>query len=564
MPRGQGAKKDADVETAALGPEVDEAADLDALLKSLGTDVVELVSAPRGLGVGVGDPVIHDASERSGLAAGAIVLAVGLRPDSPEAEKLLRDADRAQAGAVIFKRAGEAAELRRVAASAGVAVLSVPEEMTWTQLHGLLVNARRFSAPPDGHDGIAGVPMGDLFALANAIAAMVGGAVTIEDPSRRVLAYSALGDQPIDAWRRNSILGRQVPDSAGMRRIYQRLLETDGVMTADAATLKAMLKEGPDEMAMVEARSAVAIRAGRRTIGSIWVIHEDAPLGDEGKRALAEAARIAVPHLIQARAARDVERRLRGEMLVAILEGRGSAEENATRLGLLPSASFTVVAFSASESEAMDQFERERLVDLVGVYCEALHGPSGVVAISDTVYALLQSDKGSERARVVRVAREVQGQTEGRTGGAALAGISSTVERLQEVSAARREAEHVLAVLRARNDGRMLATIDDVRSAVILLELAELSRQNPSLTQGKLTALLEHDEARGTEYALTLRAYLDSMGDVASASTRISVHPNTFRYRIRRLLELFDIDIANPDERVVLELQLRLLAGNGG
>lgn len=338
------------------------------------------------------------------------------------------------------------------------------------------------------------------------------------------------------------------------------MVETDGVMTADRAMLQEMLKEGPEEVMTVEARSAVAIRAGGRTIGSIWVIREDAPLGEEATRALAEAARIAAPHMLQARAARDVERRVRGEMLVAILEGRGAAEANAARLGLAPSASFTVLAFSPSAGEAMDQFERERLVDLVGVYCEALHGPSGVVAISDNVYALLESEKDSDRASAERVAREIQGQTEGRSGGAILAAVSSTVERLHDVAVARREAEHVLEVLRSDVDGRMLATIDVVRSEVILLELAELSRENPSLTRGKVNTILDHDETRGTQYVPTLRAYLDSMGDVARASTRISVHPNTFRYRIRRLCELFDVDVENADERIVLELQLRLLA----
>jgi DNA-binding PucR family transcriptional regulator len=58
---------------------------------------------------------------------------------------------------------------------------------------------------------------------------------------------------------------------------------------------------------------------------------------------------------------------------------------------------------------------------------------------------------------------------------------------------------------------------------------------------------------------LTLRAYLDAMGDVVGAAKRISVHPNTFRYRLRRLVELFDIDVKNADERLVLELQFRLL-----
>jgi sugar diacid utilization regulator len=553
-----------DADALAVRPVADAggASDLELLLDSLGTDVVDLVSAPGRLDVDVGEPVIYDPSERSTLGAGAIVLAVGVQPGSPEAEKLLHDADRARASAVIFKRSGDADDLRRMTASTGVAVLSVAEEMTWTQLHGLLVNARRFSTQHGGADGIAGVPMGDLFALANAIAGMVGGAVTVEDPSRRVLAYSTHGDQPIDVWRRNSILGRQVPDSPGMRKIYRRLLETDGVMTTDRATLQELLRESPEQVVEPEARSAVAIRAGRQTIGSIWVMHEDGALGDEALRALAEAARIAAPHLIQARAARDVERRVRGEMLLAILEGRGSVEENAARLGLAPGASFTVLAFSASTDEPMDQFEREHLVDLVGVYCEALHGPSGVVAIGDNVYALLQAEKDTDQARVVRVAREVQGQTEGRTGGTVMAAVSSTVERLREVAVARREAEHVLEVLRARAGEQMLATIDEVRSAVILRELAELSLENPSLTRGKLTALLEHDAERGTQYALTLRSYLDAMGDVASASARISVHPNTFRYRIRRLRELFGVDLDDADERVVVELQLRLLAGN--
>ena len=199
----------------------DEAADLEALLGSLGSDVVEVVAAPRGLAVAVGEPVIYDEGERSAIAPGVVVLAVAVRPGTPEAAKLLHDAERAEVSAVVFKRGNDPAGLSEAAASADVAILSVPEEMTWTQLHGFLLHARRFSPQVDGSDGIAGVPIGDLFALANAIAGMVGGAVTIEDGARRVLAFSTLGDQAIDAARRRSILGRQVPDSPGMRKLYR-------------------------------------------------------------------------------------------------------------------------------------------------------------------------------------------------------------------------------------------------------------------------------------------------------------------------------------------------------
>ncbi|MGH3051092.1 MAG: PucR family transcriptional regulator, partial [Gaiellaceae bacterium] len=320
-----------------------------------------------------------------------------------------------------------------------------------------------------------------------------------------------------------------------------------------------LLEGGLEEVAELDARSAVAIRAGGQTIGSIWIVHKAVPLPDEAARALTEAARIAAPHVIQARAARDVERRIRGEMLLAILEGRASAEESASRLGLASGARFTVLAFSSAAADGIDQFERERLVDLVSVYCEALHGPSGAIAIGDNVYALLQGEKPLEKERAGRVAQEIQTQAEGRIGSKVLAAISSPVEGVRDVAAARREAEHVLEALGSDARGRTLAAIDDVRSQVVLLELRELSAEHPSLLRGKLGALLEHDAERGTQYALTLRAYLDAMGDVVPAAAAISVHPNTFRYRIRRLVELFDLDLKNAEERLVLELQLRLL-----
>ena len=82
----------------------DEAADLQALLESLGADVVELVTAPRGLEVAVGEPVIYDEGEHSAIAPGVVVLAVAVRPGTPEASKLLLDAEQAEACAVVFKR----------------------------------------------------------------------------------------------------------------------------------------------------------------------------------------------------------------------------------------------------------------------------------------------------------------------------------------------------------------------------------------------------------------------------------------------------------------------------
>jgi DNA-binding PucR family transcriptional regulator len=542
--------------TAATGS--DERPTLKDLLEILGSDLVEVVATPHGINVPVNEPVIYDPTERHAIVRGAVVLAVGVQPGTSQSLRVLTDAGQAGAAAVVFKRTREAQALAAGEAATGVAVLSVPEELTWTQLHAFVLNVSRFSAQESTGTGIAGVPLGDLFALANAIAGMVGGAVTIEDPSRRVLAYSTLDEQPIDGGRRRSILGRQVPDIPGMRQLYQQLFSTSGVMTADATVLRELL-----DIDDLRSRSAVAIRAGTQAIGSIWVVHDTEHLDEEAERALSEAARIALPHVIQARAARDVDRRMRAEMVLAVLEGRGSAEEIASRLGFAPSEPLSLLALQLRTVESsVDELERERLVDLVGFYCEVFRRSSAAVAVGHNVYVLLQGKRTIVSERLVELAREIQAHAETRIGLPLLAAIGSTVENVHDVPRARREVENVLTVLGNDARGRTVATVDDVRSEVVILELREASAARPGLVRGKLERVVAHDSAHGTAYVQTLRAYLDAFGDVAAAATQTSVHPNTFRYRMRRLVELCDLDLENPEERLVIELQLRLLGND--
>jgi DNA-binding PucR family transcriptional regulator len=75
-----------------------------------------------------------------------------------------------------------------------------------------------------------------------------------------------------------------------------------------------------------------------------------------------------------------------------------------------------------------------------------------------------------------------------------------------------------------------------------------------------LQRVLDHDRETNGLYAESLLAYLDSFGDTASAAKSLSIHDNTLRYRIRRLQELFDLDLEDPDTRLVTWLQLRLAA----
>src|SRR5439155_22363014 len=195
------------------------------------------------------------------------------------------------------------------AEASGVALLSIPDEVGWSHFNAVLARAFRTGGEALAMPGMASVPAGDLFALANAIAAMVGGAVSIEDPRGRILAYSTLEGQVIDDVRRQGILGRQIIDIPTNREIYSLLWRGEGVIRVE-----------PEDW-NVEGflpRIASPVRAGNETLGSIWVVQGDVPLARDAESTLADVARVAALHMIHARSTRDIDRHVRGDLLRSI------------------------------------------------------------------------------------------------------------------------------------------------------------------------------------------------------------------------------------------------------
>lgn len=519
------------------------------LLDNLGPRVAQVIVSPRGLDVIVNEPVIHDPVGGAPMQPGAIVLAVGTPPDSIEARSLVTAAAGAGAAVVVFKMHGRTYEWAEEAEDAGLAVVSVADEMSWSHLNALLAltlpSLRQSSSIP----GMASVPLGDLFSLANAIAGLVGGAITIEDPRARVLAYSNLEGQIIDEPRQQSILGRQVPDTPGVRALYKRLWSSDFVIRVDEL-----------EDLEILPRIAVRITVGNQTLGSLWAVEGRTPLGKEAEKALEEAARVAALHVIHARSSRDIERSIQGDLLRSLLEGRGDVDATATRLGIDRHSPMIVLAFEIIAGESVEELHRERLVDLVATYSEAFRLHAACVAIGGTVFCLLPASERMRVDRVKQIAREVHEYAETALELVLHTAISSVVTDVRNLSSAGREVERILRVLGTDTGARKLASVEDVRSRVTLLMLQELARDHPDLLTGPIKTIARHDTEKNTSYLETLSAYLSAFGDVPAAAIRTNVHPNTFRYRLRRLTELFDVNLDDPEDRLVTELQVWLLA----
>lgn len=569
----------------APGDDAPTGVPLRRLLLALGDPVVDVAAAPAGLDVQVDNVVILDPEDRTEVREGDLVLLIGAR--GAAARRLVRALAEQGATAVAVKTGAHAQEeaasagvraartrpgatdewraLRSEAREWGVALLAVRAEVRWDQLQsvcqGIVDDARLIAAEDLGESG------GDLFSMAQTIAQLTGGLVSIEDAASRVLAYSSGAE--VDELRRLSVLGRRGPES------YLALLREWGVFARLRAGEEVVrIEEHPD--LGIRRRLAVGIHAGRQPLGAIWVQEGARPLAEHAEEALLGAARTTALQMIRQRSQVSAGLRLREDLLSSLLEGRIDAgaladtvEVHADRGALVVAFSLPEVAEGGEERAGPDrparELRRRQLVDLVSVHTAAYRRGALVTELGGRVYALLpdlepgrEGWSGVERS-VLALTRKTVAAARAALDARVRAAVGSLMERLAEVPDSRAEADRVLDAM-GRDPGRdpdwEVATISDVRSRVLVGETLARLREDPSLRDPRVSRLIEHDRAGGADLVVSLLAYLEAFGDARAAAERLHIHPNTLRYRVRRAASVSGIDLGDPGERLFTQLQL--------
>lgn len=526
------------------------------LLAMIAAGTLDVVVAPRGTGVPVSDVVLHDTGEERDeeiwAATGLVLLAVGVEAASPEAVGVLRAADRAGAAAVVMRpgRRGPGPELLEAAEQGRTALLTRRPGPGWTEVLGQLRTALAHSVPDRsaGAAGVDGLRLGDLSGLANTVADLVGGAITIEDPQSRVLAYSRMDHEP-DPMRRLTILGQEVPRwrVVELREsgFFQALWNTDDVVRRPA----------DDRYAE---RLAVAVRHGSEVLGSIWAAADGRPLAEDAVAALRTAGRAAVPHLAHHRTWGRAAAWAREGAVHALLAGSAQAAHDVGIVRGRPYAVLVAEAYDGREPAPDDA--GQRVLDVLALQAAA-YRPGCVTARSGhRLYVLVPAaDEETDPARTLLATARSVPRAE------LFAGAGPVVADLAELPASREAAELVVRVLRDRaaqlpaaGTGPAVASYAEVAADAAVLRLLDRVEPLWEALSGPVHAMLAHDRAHGSRYGESVAVHLDAFGDTATAARRLNVHPNTLRYRLRRAAELFGVDLADPAVRLLADVGLRL------
>jgi hypothetical protein len=495
---------------------------------------------PTVVGVQLWDPVLPPSS-------GQLVAVTGPVPDEFE---LLRVCASVGAAAVLRRDDGERNEHSQLSALAedlGLVLLRLADGRAWWPvLRELEVALGGNDARPSG----TGWATDDLFALADEMAASVGGPVILEDASFRVLAYSAYVGQ-MDRGRSEAILGRRIPDLW-----LEHLATTGSLHTIRSSSEVVDLADGPWQ---ARRRLITAVRAGHRQVGVVWAAEGDIPLPEGARAALRRAADDAAPLLVRhlERAEADADRRAR--QLRAVLDGRQISASAAIELGLEPAGTYAVLAVAGPASPAAGgSYTTEelasRLVEHVVLCCESFRQSASVIRFGPGALAIVAVPSDLTEESTARLGQEVVRLA----GSGPLFPLRSAVSRhaagLPALPALRDEAIGALAVLEDANTPRSVR-FHDVEAEVLVRGL--VAGLPPGATLSGLELLATHDSANGGDLLGTLRAYLVACGSASATAAALGIHVTTLRHRLNRIAEVSALRLDDPAVRVACDLLLR-------
>ncbi len=517
---------------------------LGRLLLALDTTLVSLVDAPRGLDLPVTSAALIDTDDvRLGLAAAVgsadVFFLLGV-PDDEALGWIAEQAGTRPPVAVFVKQPSDA--LVSAATGVGSAVVAVEPQARWERLYRLVNHVLE-------HHGDRADPMDsgtDLFALAQSLADRIHGMVSIEDAQSHVLAYSASNDEA-DELRRLSILGRAGPPEhlewIGQWGIFDALRsggEVVRVAERPELGLRPRLAVGISLPAAVARRPAVFA-------GAIWVQQGSQPLADDAEEMLRGAAVLAA-RIMARLAARPSTHARRVQQLLGLEDvDAPDVAVVARELGVPAEGTIALIGWDTLTAEARPP----RLADIIALSANAFRRDAQLASHRSRVYVVLP---GAATPRsVASWVRGTIGALRNELGVQLRAVIAAPVAGIGRLAAARAEVDRVLDSAERHPTIGQVTSPAEARTTVLLDEIVTLVGSDERLVDPRIGRLRAQDPA----LAETLRAYLDSFGDVAAAAGALRVHPNTVRYRVRRIEKLLSTSLGDPEVRLLFSLTLR-------
>jgi len=312
----------------------------------------------------------------------------------------------------------------------------------------------------------------------------------------------------------------------------------------------------------------VPVRAGADMLGLLAVGVGEHPTEAEGRlRALEHGSTVLALELAKERAAAEVERRLRGDLVEEVLAGGLEADEaeriarQAERLGhRLPQRAWVVVLEAdddKTEAALGARGQQDRLDGaLSGLVRSRLPGALTLVRSASAVF-LVPDELAPDLAAVEKLAGQVLAAAAPvMKPGSGSVGIGNLANGVGELARSHVEARQALRLTRRAGGRGRIASYRSLGAFRLLLEV-----QSPDalrrFVDELLGPLLEYAQSRDTPLLETLEALSAARWVRRAAARQLGIHINSMTYRVERIQALTGLQLDDPETRVAISIALR-------
>ena len=319
----------------------------------------------------------------------------------------------------------------------------------------------------------------------------------------------------------------------------------------------------------------VPVRAGADLLGLLAVGLDDRTAEHPGEpagrlRALEHGSTVLALEMSKERAAAEVERRLRGDLVEEVLAGGLEGDEaeriarQAERLGhRLPHKAWVVVLEpddDATEAALAAPGRQDRLeAALSGLIRSRMPGALTLVRSASAVF-LIPDEVAPDLATAEKLAAQVLAAAAPvMKPGTASVGVGNLANSVGELARSHLEARQALRLTRRAGGRGRIASYRSLGAFRLLLEV-----QSPDalrrFVEELLGPLLQYAQSRDTPLLETLEALAAARWVRRAAARQLSIHINSMSYRVERIEALTGLSLDDPETRVAISIALRARA----
>jgi DNA-binding PucR family transcriptional regulator len=389
--------------------------------------------------------------------------------------------------------------------------------------------------------------------FADVISEVLQCSITIEDANHRLLAYSTHHDERTDPARIATIIGRRVPE-----KVINSLWK-EGVIPALLKDTEPIRVKSIDDIGLGN-RVAVSIRNKEDVLGFIWALEIEKTLTEQDYALLKRAAAAVKNKLLQLQTRKNKKSERSQEFFWKLLTGHMTANdeimENLHAFHITAASSFAVAAFQFQQDITA---EEEKQISYLLQTSQRLKVMLYTIDCNQLILLTSLDNMEQPFHEINRFVEAFVHKMEKRFGITSIQpAFSSIYGDYQKVSKAYKETLTVLAI--KEKFPSETASIHSYQNMGIyqLINLLLEQRKHEEYENQSLKKLHDYDQKHNSSLVETLEVFLNKDSHVNDAAKALNIHTNTLNYRLKRICEIGEINLKDPNQKMILYLDIKL------